>query len=109
MIVADFSRKKDGFNLRIEGHAEYGRVGEDIVCAAVSSIFYALYGFLLNFKKDTLSVKGIESGFAEIECGEECEEYFKLTCLGLCQVASEYPAHVKVNVGAWNWRMNTSA
>ena len=105
MIVADFSRKRGGFRLRIEGHAEYGKAGEDIVCAAVSSVFYALCGFLLNFKKDTLRVNEIESGLAEIECGDECEDYLQLTCLGLWQIAATYPQHVKVNIGAWEWRM----
>lgn len=106
MIVADFSRKKGGFRLRIEGHADYGGGGEDVVCAAVSSVFYALCGYLLNFKRDTLRVNGIESGLADIECGDECESYLQLACLGLWQIASEYPEHVMVKIGAWNWRMN---
>ena len=106
MIVADFSRENGGFVLRIVGHAGYGNEGEDVVCAAVSGIFYALCGYLLNFKRDQVSLKRVESGFAEISCSEECEDYLQLVCLGLLQIAIEYPRHVKVNIGAWEWRLN---
>jgi uncharacterized protein YsxB (DUF464 family) len=30
------------FEIRVKGHAGYGKKGEDIVCAAVSALFYTL-------------------------------------------------------------------
>ena len=51
MIVADFSKSAKGFRMRIKGHAGYDEEGRDIVCAAASSLVYALCGYLLNFKK----------------------------------------------------------
>ncbi len=105
MIVADFSRTEKGFRLRIEGHAEYGERGKDIVCASVSSIFYALCGYLLNFKKGSFRVNAIQSGLADIECDEHCEDYLQLVCLGLWQIACQYPENIRVNIAAWRWKM----
>ena len=107
MIDADFSRTEKGFRLRIEGHARCGVEGEDIVCAAVSGIFYALCGYIINFKPDSIKVNALESGLADIECGVECEDQLQLACLGLWQIASTYPTHMKVGIGAWNWKMVT--
>lgn len=109
MIDADFSRTQKGFRLRIEGHARYGAEGEDIVCAAVSSIFYALCGYIINFKPGSIKVNALESGLADIECGFDCEDQLQLACLGLWQIASTYPTHMKVGIGAWNWKMVTGA
>lgn len=106
MIDVDFSRTKNGFRLHIEGHADYGKSGNDIVCASVSGIFYALCGYLLNFKRDTLRVNEIKSGLADIECGLECEDYLQLACLGFWQIAMSYPEHVRLKNRAWRWRMN---
>ena len=109
MINVDFTRTDWGLKLRIEGHANYGDEGEDIVCAAVSSIFYALCGYIINFKPGRIKVNALESGLADIECGFDCEDQMQLACLGLWQIASTYPSHLKVGIGAWNWKMITSA
>ena len=105
MIVAEFSRINNGFRMRIEGHAGYGEVGKDIVCAATSGIAYALCGYLMNFKKDGFKVKSFERGKIDIECSADCEDYLQLACLGIYQIACEYPENVFVNIGAWNWKM----
>lgn len=104
MIVADFSRNENGFRLHIEGHAEYSVSGKDIVCAATSGIVYALCGYLLNFKKNLFKVNAIESGLFDIECCSDCEDYLQLACLGLSQIAREYPENICVKIGAWDWK-----
>ena len=109
MINADCTRSGSGFKLSMEGHAQHGAEGEDIVCAAVSSIFYSLCGYIINFRSGSIKVNALESGLADIECGFDCEESLKLACLGLWQIANTYPSHLKVGIGAWNWKMITSA
>ena len=106
MIRAVFTKRLNGYRLRIEGHANYGKTGEDIVCSSVSGIFYALCAYLLNFKRENLKVNAIESGLADIECGEEGEGAMQMACLGLWQISCQYPEHVAVEIGAWRWRMN---
>ena len=40
MINIEFNPKT--FTLDVSGHAEHGKKGEDIVCAAISTLFYTL-------------------------------------------------------------------
>ena len=105
MIVADFSRTLSGYRLHIQGHAEYATEGEDIVCSAVSGLFYALCGYLVNFRRDDVRVKRIGNGVVDLECGAECESYLQLTCLGLFQISRKYPLNVAVINRAWAWKM----
>lgn len=109
MINIDFQRKGDNVRLRIEGHAGYSEHGGDIVCASVSSIFYAICAYFYNFKRDSIRVNEIQRGLADIECGSDGEELLKLACLGLWQIACEFPGYVRVNIGAWNWLMKPSS
>ena len=104
MIVADFSRNEKGLRLRIEGHADYSS-GDDIVCAATSGIIYALCGYLVNFMQGSFAVKCLDEGCADIECGEDCESYLQLTCLGLFEIARAYPENMAVINRAWAWKM----
>ena len=104
MIIAEFSKNKNGFHVLIEGHAGYSEAGKDIVCAATSGIVYALCGYLLNFKKESFKINSIETGRLDIECLTDCEDYLQLACLGICQIALEYPENVSVNIDAWNWK-----
>ena len=107
MIKAEFARLEDGnITLRIEGHAGYGGEGNDIVCAAVSAIFYSLCGYLSNFCSDKIRLGSIKSGYAEIASGAECEEFMKLACIGIWQISLSYPGYVEVKNNAWNWKMN---
>ena len=40
--MIDITFNPENFTLDITGHAEYGKRGEDIVCAAISTLFYTL-------------------------------------------------------------------
>ena len=46
MIDIRFNPKT--FTLDVTGHAEHGKKGEDIVCAAISTLFYSLGEALYN-------------------------------------------------------------
>ena len=43
-----------GYSLRITGHAGYAPAGQDIVCAAVTILSYALGGMLLRAESEGL-------------------------------------------------------
>ena len=107
MIKAKFSRCEDGYiRLQIDGHARYGEEGDDIVCAAVSGIFYSLCGYLSNFCFAETRVDRIESGHADVSCSTVGEEAMKLACIGIWQISLTYPEHLEVKNNAWNWKMN---
>ena len=68
MIKIAFDPEK--YEIKIKGHANHGKKGEDIVCAAVSALFYTL-GKALVDSSDMLLEPPIckdESGNAIISC-----------------------------------------
>ncbi|MBR3687242.1 MAG: ribosomal-processing cysteine protease Prp [Clostridia bacterium] len=108
MIKTEFSRcEGDWLRLRIDGHAGYGEEGNDIVCAAVSGIFYSLCGYLSNFCSDEVRLDYVGSGHAEVRCSAVGEEAMKLACIGIWQISLTYPECVNVENNAWNWKMNS--
>ena len=106
MIRANFSRGETGLHLVLCGHAGYSGSGGDIVCAAVSGIFYALLGYLANCGVG-LKINRLGSGIADVECGPCGEEAMKLCCIGLLQIALTYPGTVSVDSAIWNWRLRS--
>lgn len=109
MIKASFYEDNERLRLTIDGHAGYRIGGADIVCAAVSGIFYALIGYLHNLKKNDFSINAVRDGYADIYCNKSCEEALKLTCIGLIQIEITYPGYVEVNNHLWNWRVRREA
>ena len=106
MISADVVRSESGFRLTLSGHANYGEERADIVCAAVSGIFYALCGYLANTYKEGLRIYSLEPGLGDLECAREGEEAMRFACIGLLQIALSYPGYLSLNNRAFNWRVN---
>ncbi len=103
MINADFARCEDRLSLEIKGHADYAKDGSDIVCAAVSGIFYALLGYVKN-ECVSLNIKRLSSGDSLIECSLDAEAAMKLAYIGFLQIGISYPGTVNVSERLWNSR-----
>lgn len=58
MIAVSVLRSEERLSLTVEGHAGYGKEGQDIVCAAASALCFAL---LLSLKR--LDSEGLLSSF----------------------------------------------
>ena len=101
MIRAAFDPCGDKLRLCVMGHAEYGESGSDIVCAAISGMFYSLLGYLLACHKESTKIARIEHGYAELYCPLESEENLKQTCIGFLQIEHTYPYCVKVTNNLW--------
>ncbi|MBQ8409133.1 MAG: ribosomal-processing cysteine protease Prp [Clostridia bacterium] len=108
MIEADFFREEKGIRLRLTGHANYVADGDDIVCAAVSGIFYALVGYLANTYQEGLIIRSIETGRGDVTCSEAGEEAMKLACIGLLQIALTYPGCLLVRNSVFPWKIKGS-
>ncbi len=85
--------------LRAVGHAE----GSPEVCAAVSSIVYALAGYLENAKAlNTAEVydQKLESGDVEIYFGgdDTARAVFEMAVIGIMQIAKAHPELVQVDL-----------
>ena len=101
MTEAFYFRDEESHELYIYGHAGYDEAGKDIVCSAVSSLGWALIGFLENNANDTSDYAHLtDSGRLAISSGSspEVDAAFRMTLIGLMQIAKKYPDHVRVSI-----------
>ena len=94
MIRIKIKEKPSGITISANGHANYNP-GNDIVCSAVSALFYAFGAYVT-------STAGVEceckfgDGYSMIKCTEGVDEAFKMFELGLRMIEAEYGDCVKV-------------
>ena len=89
--------------LSILGHAGYSTEGNDIVCAAVSTVSWTLLGFLLNAGDDIEEITHeTEPGTVVVLCKgkERIDTAFEMAIIGYLQIEKQYPAYVAVNIAA---------
>ena len=96
--------KENVLKLRAEGHAGYAPKGQDIVCAAVSTLMQAL-AFSVNDREDGFAVassSGAAGTYLELQARATPENRakFELVTDGLELVAQLYPKFVTFNDGA---------
>lgn len=80
--------------ITVSGHAGYAPAGQDIVCAAVSALTYALAGYLEETGQAARS--DIRRGYADIEGAGDCDAAFALVRCGMEQLAAAYPDCVEM-------------
>lgn len=95
--------KENVLKLRAEGHAGYAPKGQDIVCAAVSTLMQAL-AFSVNDREDGFAVassSGAAGTYLELQARATPENRvkFELVTDGLELVAQLYPKFVTFNDG----------
>ena len=80
--------------ITVSGHAGYAPAGQDIVCAAVSALTYALAGYL----EETGQAERVDirKGFAVIRGAGQCGEALALVRCGAAQLAQAYPGCVEI-------------
>ena len=88
MIRAAFSKNR----LTVEGHAGYAPKGQDIVCAAVSALVYALIGTLEETENAAEVI--LRPGYAAVEAKEKTAAFDLVRC-GIEQLADRYPEFVQ--------------
>lgn len=92
-----------GFSLRVNGHAGYAPKGQDIVCAAVTVLCYALGGMLLRAQDEGLLHGApeveLDDGEIRICCAPKARRPVRMiwdtALLGMEMVANEYPEFVQ--------------
>lgn len=104
MINITFNSEE--YTLHIKGHAKYAKNGEDIVCAAVSALFYTL-GEALYDSRDMLTEKHIfkdEKGKGFISCKPKPEYEANIArtywtiLIGLDLIAKNYNKNVRLHI-----------
>ena len=98
--------KPETLELIMEGHAGYGEKGNDIVCAAVSTLFYTL-GEALFQSEEMLTEPPVftdEEGKGYLSCAPKKEYAGNIDCIyrtiltGLALVAENYKKNVNFKV-----------
>lgn len=84
--------------ITIEGHAGYAEAGKDIVCAGVTALVQGLIRSIEDLVSDKISYE-ISPGRVDIHYGDLSEAGTLLVdsfFIGVCQIASEFPDHVRI-------------
>lgn len=90
--------EKDKFMLRCVGHAGYADIGNDIVCAGISTLTQTLVSYIKSIA-DSFETR-IEPGYLYIKAkGSISVECFKMTLHGLKLLEEAYPQHLEVIEG----------
>ena len=58
ITVTVFNKNNEIVGVQLEGHAEFGKKGKDIVCSAVSILYINLVNSLENFTNDEKELNG---------------------------------------------------
>ena len=105
--MIDITFNPDTFTLDVSGHAEHGKKGEDIVCSAISTLFYTLAQSLYESKHMMAEniVFSDEDGNGHISCKPKAEYEVNISLIywtilnGFSLVASEYKECINLKVG----------
>ena len=96
MDLIEVSVRED--NITVTGHAGYAPPGQDIVCAAVSTLFQTLIKSIEDLAHDEISYH-IAQNRANIDYGNLSEKSRTLIdsfFVGITMIASEYPDYIRV-------------
>ena len=88
-------------SLTMEGHARAGEAGNDLVCAALSTLMMTLERRMQDTAERTLPIVKRAPGFFSIRCaperGEElCRESFDTVAAGVAVLAENRPENVSL-------------
>ena len=98
--------KPNTLELEIKGHAEHGKKGKDIVCSAISTLFYTLGESLMQscsmLYEEPIIKDADGEGYIVCHPKEEYEGNIARTywtiLIGMQMVAENYPKNVKFKV-----------
>ena len=103
MIEIKFYEKDERYGIKATGHAEYAAHGQDIVCAAVSTILQGLGNYIDrvadNYNWKVLEIK-LEPGDINVEfinqsVTDYCFHMFHMVKCTLLDLADMYPANIR--------------
>lgn len=101
MTRINYCREGDRHRLAVNGHAGQAPRGQDIVCAGISAISFALLGYLQQCEAEIREISG-GGGSLTVDCtgGERVENAFDMALVGYLTIAKNYPQNVEVYIAA---------
>lgn len=101
MIRINYNRDDGRHFLTVTGHAGYAEYGQDIVCAGVSAVSFALLGFL---EQEGVRLETAEagSGALDVACmgSVRTDTAFDMALAGYRLIADNYPDCVDLTIDA---------
>lgn len=91
--------KQNSGSISVKGHAHYAAPGNDIVCAAVSTLVQNLVASIVGLTEDEIQYD-LRPGNCEIKYGtlsEDAQLLVKSFFVGIELIAGAYPAFVRVS------------
>lgn len=79
------------------GHAGFN-TGNDIVCSAVSTLFYT-FGAFVSSKSNAECECRFDKGKARIKASGDIDDNYRMFKLGLKMIEEQYPENIKLSVG----------
>lgn len=97
MIEISAEKKANNFKVNIKGHAMYSK-GEDILCSAVSILYYSLVAAAEKDAFVTSLETNTEKGLGEISFsgGRESRGAYKMALEGFTMLARQFPENIKI-------------
>lgn len=95
ITVTVFKKKEEIVGVQLEGHAEFGKKGKDIVCSAVSMLYINLINSLESFTDDEKELNGstkinFQNVILKSMPSKEAELLFQSFVLGITTVEQKY-------------------
>ena len=95
ITVTVFNKNNEIVGVQLEGHAEFGRRGRDIVCSAVSILYINLVNSLESFTKDEKELNGdtkinFQNVILKNMPSAEAELLFRPFMLGITTIEQKY-------------------
>lgn len=95
ITVTVFNKHNEIVGVQLEGHAEYGKRGRDIVCSAVSILYINLVNSLESFTNDEKELNGSKKiNFQNVILknmpSREAELLLQSFMLGITTIEQEY-------------------
>lgn len=99
MVIVDLVKTQDEYILNVSGHALFAPIGEDIVCAGISSI---IFGALNAFDSMLENVQIEVNSKIQVICAKEqlSDDLFLFLMIQLKTVASSYPNNILIKEGS---------
>lgn len=95
ITVTVFNKNNKIVGVQLEGHAEFGRRGRDIVCSAVSILYINLVNSLENFTDDEKDLNGdkkinFQNVILKSMPSDKAELLFQSFLLGITTIEEKY-------------------
>ena len=102
MTTIKITHKNNAINyISISGHADFKKLGKDIVCSSISTLTFYTMNALEYFKKDRFVKSNINDQeniieFRTVEVEETSQKLLELLVAHLSQLSNQYNENIKI-------------